>query len=105
MAREPDSNIGVVCPVHAPKPNPAYFTLPLESFIGEHVKLGFDTGLIDGPDKEHMWVKVTGLYDGDEGPEELVGVLNNDPKYVMDYKDGDAVIFSRTEIEDVYNGR
>lgn len=92
-----NSNIRSVCKEHSPKPNPEYFEKPMTWFVGKYCKLAFPTKLPEGqPQFEHMWVQVT-EYCGDE----LVGLLNNDPICVKDYKFGDLLAFKRTEISQV----
>lgn len=105
---EHPSNFGFTCEDHAPKPRPdLYGSRPLESFVGKYVKLGFP--VIPCPEdappqiknmwppfghKEHMWVMVEKVENG-----ELVGKVNNDPVFALEYPDGTQVAFSRDEIE------
>jgi uncharacterized protein YegJ (DUF2314 family) len=100
--KESPHNIGYVCPDHAPKPKPVFLTISPEKFIGQCVKLAFKVEPGNGPSLEHMWVQVRALYDA--GPEELQGVLDNDPRYPVGYKYGDWVAFNRNEIEEVLDG-
>jgi uncharacterized protein YegJ (DUF2314 family) len=94
---EPLSNIGMVCPDHAPRPGKFTGQAP-RSFVGKFVKLAFkgknprtgDAGL------EHMWVQVKYAI-GDK----LKGKLANEPVSIMSYKHGDTVDFSVSEIEQV----
>jgi hypothetical protein len=96
--KEPLSNIGMVCPEHSAKPDPQYFEKPYCWFFGKNCKLRFPTGLPEGkPQYEAMWVYVQGIREID-GTTWLVGVLNNDPIIVTEYKDGDGVAFERNEI-------
>ena len=97
----------MVCPHHQPKPRPElYARRPLASFVGKHVKLGFDTipepaefkeefPDREWPLKEHMWVKV-----GHVAPNgtELYGVVDNDPIF-CDFSSGQGVFFTADEIE------
>jgi hypothetical protein len=94
--KESPSNIGFVCPDHAPKPDAQYFDKPFDWFMGKFCKLGFPTNRKEAPFTEFMWVHVC-----DHDGEFLVGNLNNDPVYVTEYKDGDGVAFVRNEICDV----
>jgi len=91
---EPISNIGHVCPVHAPKPGRFAGQDP-QTFLGKVVKLGFKT--TDGKTTEHMWVKVDKVNENGE----LEGVLDNDPVYDVGYVCGDALAFQVEEIEAV----
>lgn len=91
-------NYGYVCKDHEPKPNPEFFDKPFDWFSGTYCKLGFPAS--EGRN-EYMWVKVLGTEtEGDETF--LIGTLDNDPVYVQDYKCGDGVLFSRTEICQIY---
>jgi hypothetical protein len=110
MAESP-SNIGGVCSEHAPKPDPQYFDKPMDFFIGGYVKLGFEVSKdkdflayvqqvrpgFKMPDREHMWVEVTGL--SDVSTEELQGKVANDPIFAIEWPCGAEVAFKRTEIE------
>ena len=92
-------NIGRVCDKCAKErlqPNPMYRQVPLYGFIGNFCKLAFPAP--DGR-QEYMWVEVTGKAQT-EG-EELRGHLNNDPVIATEFKDGDIIEFSRSEIIDV----
>ena len=90
---EPPENIGLVQGTR--EPDPKYLDQPLDSFIGNHVKLSFDT--LDDR-KEIMWVRVTSMAEN-EG-EELRGILDNDPVLPMDVACGDIIEFSRSEVID-----
>jgi hypothetical protein len=96
--QEPTSNIGLVCPEHAPKPG-KYTGQDPSSFLNKFVKLGF---IAKSPQykTEHMWVRVERL--GTHGTQ-LEGVLNNDPVMDVGYDCGDGVGFDVDEIEDVTN--
>lgn len=95
-----DLGFGPVCRDCAPKPlgltsdqvNPA-------TLIGKFVKVGVETGIPDseGPTKEHIWVRVTGV--NDQG--ELVGKIYCDP-VAIDYRRDDDVALTIDEIEDIY---
>lgn len=107
---ESHRNVALVCPHLQPKPRPElYAHRPLASFVGKHVKLGFDTMpeppqfKEDFPDrewplKEHMWVEVKHV--GPSG-NELYGVLANDPR-LCDLSCGQGVFFTADEIEMVF---
>lgn len=84
------------CPEHSPKPDPTLAEKPLDEFVsGSFVKLGFDTGLAEGPCTEHLWVKVVGP--GDR--QELKGTIDNDP-FFLDYVTfGEMVEFDREDVE------
>lgn len=97
--KEPEGNIGHVCSDCAPKPG-GYKDQPLAFFVGKIVKLGFPTGLEDGPSLEHMWVQVKEVVE-EEGKPALKGVLDNDPAFAPGGC-GDLVVFTVDEIEDVY---
>jgi len=101
MMAEPKENIGHVCSDCAPKPG-GFKDLPLSSFVGRIVKLGFPTGLEDGPSTEHMWVRVKEVVE-EEGKPALKGVLDNDPAFAPG-ECGDIVTFTPDEIEDLYSG-
>lgn len=96
MAEDPN-NIDMLCPKHAPKPNPEFANMPLEFFKGRNVKLGFHHGKLGGV--EHMWVECLGI--ATDAEEELCGLLNSDPVYA-ELVCGDMVLFDRSEIEDLY---
>ncbi len=108
--KEPLANVGLMCPHHQPKPRPElYADRPLQSFVGKHVKLGFETrpepeefkkDFPDRkwPDKEHMWVEVKSV---SVTGKELHGVIANDP-ILCDLSCGQGVVFTADEIEMVY---
>lgn len=108
MAKESVSNVRLVHEECASKPQAKFAKLPLESFVGKYVKLGFEGKRSDGKKTvEHMWVKTTGVHndkDCDHGDAELVGILDNTPITEMDYAHGDVVGFKREEIEDILEG-
>lgn len=90
---EPQSNIGLVCDKHAPKPNKYSGTDP-KNFLHKSVKLGFPSpqGI------EHMRVLVQKI--GTSGTD-LEGTLDNDPVYDVGYDCGDYIGFDVSEIEDL----
>ena len=94
---ESPTNLGWVCPDHTPKPDPKYFDKPFKWFVGKCCKLGFPTGRTEPPFIEFMWVQVNLVREID-GKMMLVGYLDNDPYFVIDYKDRDGVAFERNEI-------
>lgn len=98
---EPLSNIRHTCSSCSVRPDPYWAEKPDEFFIGKYVKLGFEAQ--GGPEKEHMWVEVTGTRTR-QGDVCLVGVLNNDPVYCPNLHDGMRVEFTKDEIEAVYDG-
>ncbi len=100
LKREPLSNSAYVCSKHASKPG-AYTGQDPKGFVGKHVKLGFPAKDQGRSTTEHMWVRVTKLYEGTEN-EQLEGTIDNDPVLDCAYKDGDTIAFSVKEIEDVY---
>jgi uncharacterized protein YegJ (DUF2314 family) len=73
-----------------------YLKVPLYGFIGNFCKLAFPA-----PDDghEYMWVEVIGK--AETPGEELRGQLNNDPVVATEFKCGDIIEFSRSEIIDV----
>ncbi len=94
---EPLCNIDILCPKHAPKPDPRYRKMPMEHFVGKHCKLAFPAG----PNKEHMWVHCTGL--ARHSNQRLGGLLENDPVFVDGVRRGDWIEFRRSQIEDVFS--
>ena len=95
---EPLDNVGFVCKGCAPAPNPALARHLFKWYLGKYCKLGFP--ITKGPragNNEYMWVLVTGKT-VENRKTMLVGVLNNDPVFVTDYKNGDGVAFGRDEI-------
>ena len=97
MAKEAGVNIKFVCSEHATKPNPRFTKKGAASFVGKFVKKGFDVQHpeTNQPMTEHMWVKVTGVKNGD-----LVGELNNDPVGFTPLKCDDVVTVKLSEIEE-----
>lgn len=93
---EDPNNIRHCCPDHAPTPKEEYKHLPLEFYIGKHVKLAFPVSNAKGITHEHMWVKVIGL----GKKEELMGYIDNDPIYA-DFQYKEHIEFMREEIEDL----
>lgn len=82
-----------------PRPTPTagcYVDRELESLVGRSVLIGFP---LPNGDHEHLWVEVTAV-SKEEGAE-LDGRLDDIPKVREDFKTGDAVVFMRSEIEDV----
>lgn len=100
MTHESTENIRRVCSdcasIHL-KPDPQYLNKPIEWFFGKFCKAAFKspTGRT-----EYMWIKIVGQYES-EHPEELVGILNNDPITDVQYKNGDSVAIGRNEIIEV----
>lgn len=86
--REPMSNIGLVCPKHAPRSGLMTKVAP-EAMVGRYVKKSF-VGVDPRNGKEgieHMWVLIQRvLADG-----AMEGVLNNDPVFEMKVDCGDTV--------------
>jgi Uncharacterized protein conserved in bacteria (DUF2314) len=97
MAREPASNIGMFCAEHSPKPDPKFAGLDPQTLIGRFVKKGFKTA-DPRVELEHMWVKVKRLREDGK----LEGVLNNDPGFCPNLKNGDIVTVEMSEIEAIY---
>lgn len=110
FGREPsnkdrDPNVRDVCG-NCLKPDPRMRNIPIEAFIGNFVKLGFEiseesrkisiTKFGRCPTTEHMWVLVTSK--GTEG-HELRGEVNNDPIHAIDWPCGTLLEFDRSEIE------
>lgn len=96
--------MGFVCDEHRSKPDPQYFDKPFDWFHNKYCKLSFQGKNPDGEDcHEAMWVLVTGDQEI-EGTKMLIGVLDNDPVYEMEYKCGDGVGFERNEICAVAEG-
>ena len=92
--------MGLVCPEHAPKPDPRFKHVPLAVFVGGHVKIAFTVlHPEDGRDVvEHVWVKVVRVIT--KGEPTLMGTIANDFIYRTHYKLGDEVFIGREEIED-----
>ena len=98
---EPSSNVRPVCAGHSPKPMGGLEAIELGAFVGRFVKLAFPTGKAECK-TEHMWVRVLRVPPKQgKKSRNLVGVLDNDPVYVTDYKCGDLVEFQVPEVEDV----
>lgn len=91
---EPQNNIRFRCDLHKSHPDPVYAEMPFDFFIGKYCKLSFPA-----PEGKHelMWVKVEKVEEI-EGKMMLVGILDNDPTLVTNYKYGDGVGFEREEI-------
>jgi hypothetical protein len=85
-----DGDVALVSPGTI-RPDPRYAAVPLESFVGEHVKIAFQSARV-----EHMWVLVTHVEN-----DNLVGTLANEPAWVCDVKYGDRVVLDRAQIEDI----
>lgn len=94
--REPLSNIGMYCKDHSPKVEPRWASYKPSFFIGKFVKRAFTADKTKGVELEHMWLRVTGV---DMGV--LVGVLNNDPQFVRDLRNGAIVQCHLHDIEAV----
>lgn len=95
MGRESPSNVGLVCPAHAPTAG-KYVGQSPSNFIGNFVKVAFKCRTTER--LEHLWVVVTEV----EGADGLRGKVNNDPVLDVGVKDGDEVVFTVAQIEDVY---
>jgi len=83
----------VLCPVHAPAPDPRLAKMPEVFFVGKLVKKRFISTIGRG---EHMWISVDHAENG-----MLFGTLDNHPLQPMNMKYGDGVSVRLTEIEDV----
>src|SRR5262249_37733727 len=95
MNPEPASNIGLVCPLHAPKPNPILAAMDPQAFLGQYVKIAFPCLACTPVQYEHMWIYVTRvLKDGT-----LLGTLDNDPVHQVGALCGATIIFDTAEIE------
>jgi hypothetical protein len=82
-----------------PRPLPAagrYSAEPLDTIIGKRALIGF---ALPGGGEEHLWVKVTDV-SKDVGAD-LEGVVDDTPRHREDFKLNDAVVFVRSEIEDL----
>ncbi len=66
-----------------------------EEFLGKHVKIPFNTLSTKYP-IEHMWIKVTKATS-----RFFSGTLANHPHINKELKHGDAIVFSRKQVEDV----
>lgn len=98
MKSEPLSNLGFVCPTHAPKTG-QYKDHKPQDFVGKYVKLPFRGQAPDGEERvEHMWVKVASVE-----KDVCVGTLNNDPLLEMDFRCGSIVKFPTVQIEAVFS--
>lgn len=96
MSKEPRSNIGMVCPEHAPRPNKELIKgKSPEDFISKFVKKAFT---VPGEETlvEHMWIWVQEVVDG-----KLAGRLDNTPIYNCGVKYKDRIVLGMEEIEDV----
>lgn len=108
MAREPFTNVGLVCDKHASKPGGFKGQEP-ENFLGKYVKLGFPAinPITRKSSTEHMWVEVICVDKKDrrlKNGEQMVGKVSNNPVFDCEYSCGDEVAFSVDEIEAVYSG-
>jgi len=73
---ENPSNIGLVKPGGAPKPDPELAELPPEVFVERYVKTAFKGTDPHGVKRiEHMWVLITKVTD----KETIHGLIENDP--------------------------
>ena len=103
--KEPLWNTGMVCPEHAPRPQAEFAEKPIEFFLGGLVKLGFPFKRANGEDSlEHMWVRQIVKNEDPSVPEELVGILDNDPHFA-ELVCGDRIAFSRKEVEQFLPGK
>lgn len=65
------------------------------SLIGHHIKRAFPAKRPNGASvNEHMWVRVTGVRDG-----QLLGIVDNDPVYDCEWKDGSSVEFAPESVD------
>jgi len=96
MPDRPESprNIGVVCDLHAPRPQRHFTAVPPQAFVGHYVQRAFGTrqGSL-----EHMWVYVDRVTP--EG--HLEGRLDNDPVHDCGVVCGDTVTVALVQIEAV----
>ena len=86
------SDVRLLCK-RCSRPDPRYAGVPLDRFVGRHVKIAL------GPQDtscENMWVKVTGV-----AGERLVGLLTSKPAFLRTIRTGDRVELARTQIIDV----
>jgi uncharacterized protein YegJ (DUF2314 family) len=97
--REPKSNIGMVCPDHAPKVEKTWAEVAPIWFVGKYVKRSFPVTEHSGVTAEHMWIRVFG-YEG----KELVGRLDNDPQFISNLRSGATVRCALDQIEAVLDG-
>jgi hypothetical protein len=95
MTPEPASNIGLVCPLHAPKPNPILAAMDPRAFLGQYVKIAFPCLSCTPVQYEHMWVHVTRVLKGGT----LLGTLANDPVHQVGARYDSTVIVDTAEIE------
>lgn len=86
------SNWGFIHPGCAPEPG-RYSNVPIEAFYGRNVQLKFETP--DGRG-ERMWVLVHGP--AETPGQELLGEVNNDPIYALDWPAGSLLEFCRNEV-------
>ncbi len=92
---EPLSNLIITCREHASRPNKQFQSLQKHQYIGAFVKISFPD-IDDTDNKEHIWVKVTTVKDGDH----LTGIVDNHPVLNLGFDYGDTVSFLKTQIED-----
>lgn len=96
MPDEPSANIGYVCAVHAPRPDPRWRAVDPHTLLGWYVKRAFPVR--GHPARlEHMWVEV--LRVADDGT--LKGRLDNDPHLDVGVVCGALVSVRLDEIEAV----
>jgi hypothetical protein len=101
--KEPEENIYITCHEHASHPDPALHNFPPDHYVGQFVKLAFEAKT-EQPEQqrtEHLWVKVM---KPDKTPGFLHGEIWNDPIFDVGCKNGDAILFAVTEIEEIYAG-
>lgn len=74
-------------------PDPLYTKLPLDWFVGRHIKMAFR-----GATRrvEHMWVEIVGI-DGFQ----LVGTVANEPVVATEFQYGQQITLSATQVEAV----
>lgn len=96
---EHPSNIALVCPNCAKKPNPKFKEMPLDFFRKKYCKLAFPCP--DGRN-EYMWVHVVRCAKNGKSKtgHELLGVLDNTPIFA-EFNRGDQFEFNRDEIIEV----
>ncbi len=94
MVRESGSNIGLVCPEHAPQPG-KYAGRDPKDFMGNYVKVALQERGTDR--KERLWVVIDGIEDG-----KLTGLINNDPVLDIGYKCDDRITISVGDIIEVF---
>ena len=95
------NNMGWVCnecnALRKQKVQKAIAGYSLSSFIGQYVKIAFETGN-DMADTEHMWVEIEGISDNGK----LSGKLANEPQFCKSLSYGDPINVALEDIEDVF---